>query len=87
MNGLGDVDDEFLSALRDMSENCVVCKRFKPSMPKPAVGSLLDPETAKFNEMVTADLKVRNGKLIFEEITPCYDHHIQSNNVLNAEKE
>ena len=64
LNGLGDVDDEFMSVLKDVSDNCLVCKRFKPSMPKPAVGHLLDPDTAKFNEIVTGDLKVRNGKLI-----------------------
>ena len=33
-------------------------------MPRPAVGNLFDPEKMKFNEIVTIDLKERNGKFI-----------------------
>ena len=47
-----------------MSDECLICKRYKPSIPRPAVGNLLDPEKAKFNEIVTADLKHRDGELI-----------------------
>ena len=58
------VDEEFLVFLKAHSEECLVCKRYKRSLPKPAVGNFIDPEKACFNDVVTADLKHRNGRLI-----------------------
>ena len=37
-------DDEFLNILEKYSNCCSVCKRFKPTLPKPAVGNLFDPD-------------------------------------------
>ena len=41
--------------------NCKICKRYKRTCPKPAVGNLVDPENKMFNELVCIDLKERNG--------------------------
>ena len=50
-------DDEFLNILEKYSNCCSVCKRFKPTLPKPAVGNLFDPDKIKFNQVVSIDLK------------------------------
>ena len=34
-----------------------ICKRYKPTFPKPAVGNLIDPDKMKFNQIVSIDLK------------------------------
>ena len=60
----GEVDKELLGALEKYSSNCIVCRRYKPTIPKPAVGNSCDPEKMKFNQMVSIDLKERNGRLI-----------------------
>ena len=64
LRNLGEVDEEFMGFLKSHSEECHVCKRYKPTIPKPVVGSLLDPEKAIFNELVSADIKFRKGKMI-----------------------
>ena len=40
----GEVHTELLEALEKYSSDCTVCKRYKPTIPKPAVGNLFDPE-------------------------------------------
>ena len=64
LSGLNDPDKEFLNILENYTKNCEVCKRYKPSIPKPAVGNLFTPDKMKFNEVVSIDLKERNGKHI-----------------------
>ena len=61
---LDNPDKEFLNILKEHSEKCLVCKRYKPTIPRPAVGNLFDPDKMKFNEVVSIDLKQRNGKWI-----------------------
>ena len=55
---------KFLHILEKHSNNCIVCKRYKPTIPKPAVGNLFDPDKMKFNQIVSIDLKHKNYKLI-----------------------
>ena len=52
-----EVDDEFLEILQKYSSDCCVCKKYKPTSPKPAVGNLMDPDKMKFNQIVSMDLK------------------------------
>ena len=59
-----DVDEEFLALLKNHIDSCSVCKRFKPSIPRPCVGNLLPPEKMVFNEIVTIDLKQRKSRWI-----------------------
>ena len=51
-----------------------MCKLYKPAVPKPAVGNLFDPEKMEFNQMVSIDLKERNGRLILYmiDVVTCY---------------
>ena len=56
-----EVDTELLEALEKYSSDCTVCKRYKPTISKSAVGNLFDPQKMKFNQMVSIDLKERNG--------------------------
>ena len=46
-----------MNILEKYSNCCFVCKRFKPTLPKPAVGNLFDPDKIKFNQVVSIDLK------------------------------
>ena len=39
-----EVDTELLEVLEKYSSDCIVCKRYKPTIPKPAVGNLFDHE-------------------------------------------
>jgi len=64
LNILDNPDKEFIDILKRHSEKCLVCKRYKPTIPRPAVGNLFDPDKMKFNEVVSIDLKQRNGKWI-----------------------
>ena len=57
-------DTEFLDILEEYSKNCIVCKRYKPTIPKPVVGNLFNPDTMKFIIIVSIDLKQRKDKLI-----------------------
>ena len=50
-------DDEFLNILEKYSNCFSVCKRFKPTPPKPAVGYLFYPDKMKFNQVVSINLK------------------------------
>ena len=59
----GEVDKELLEELEKYSSACIVCKRYKPTVPKPAVGNLFDPEKMIFNQMVSIDLKERNDPI------------------------
>ncbi len=61
---LDEMDEEFLEILKRYTANCDVCKRYKPTIPKPAVGNLMDPDKMKLNELVSLDLKDKNGKYI-----------------------
>ena len=40
------------------------CQLYAPTIPKPAVGNLFDPDKTNFNEIVSLDLKHRNTKMI-----------------------
>ena len=55
---------EFLDILGKYSKNCIVCKRYKPTIPKPVAGNLFNPDTMKFIIIVSIDLKQRKDKLI-----------------------
>ena len=44
----GEIDTELLEALEKYSSDCIVCKRYKPTIPKPAVGNLPRGHTSKF---------------------------------------
>ena len=59
-----EVDHELLSVLEKYCENCDICKRYKPMIPRPAVGNLYDPSKLTFNSIVTVDLKEWIGKYI-----------------------
>ena len=48
----GEADTELLEAVEKYSSDCIVCKRYMLTIPKPAVGNLFDPEKMKFNQMV-----------------------------------
>ena len=70
----GEVDKELLEALEKYSSDCIVCKRYKPTIPKPAAGNLFDPEKIKFNKMISIDMKQRYGRLILyiiDVVTRC----------------
>ena len=54
-------NDEFLRCLKNVSDDCKICKIYKPALPRPIVGRLPDPEKMKFNFVVSLDLKERNG--------------------------
>ena len=43
---------------------CSVCKRFQPTLPKPAVGNLFDPDKMKLNQVGRIDLKKYKNKWI-----------------------
>ena len=43
---------------------CSVCKRFQPTLPKPAVGNLFERDKMKLNQVVTFDLKKYKNKWI-----------------------
>ena len=58
----GEVGKELLEALKKYSSDCIVCKQYKPTIPKPGVGNLFDLERKKFNQMVSIALKERNGR-------------------------
>lgn len=45
-------DKEFLDILQKYSQNCLVCKWYRQTIPRPAVGNLIDPDKMKFNEIV-----------------------------------
>ena len=45
-------DDEFLNILEKYLNCSSVCKRFKPTLPKPAVGYVFDLDKMKFNQVV-----------------------------------
>ena len=51
-----EVDEEFMEILERYSADCHICKRYKPTFPKPAVGNLIDPDKMKFNQIVSIDL-------------------------------
>ena len=60
-----DVDQEFLDILKSISgDNCDICKRFKPTAPRPCVGNLMSIDKMKFNEIVSIDLKFRKEDII-----------------------
>ena len=46
-----------MNILEKFSSCCSVCERFKPTLPKPAVGNLFDPDKIKFNQVLRMDLK------------------------------
>ena len=46
----GEVDTELSEALEKYSSDCIVYKRYMPTIPKPAVGNLFDPEKIKFSQ-------------------------------------
>ena len=64
LKSFDECDAEFLTLLKKCTTECLVCKRYKPTIPRPAVGNLFDPDKMKFNEVVSLDLKYRNGKWI-----------------------
>ena len=52
-------DTEFLDILEEYSENSIVCKRYKPNIPKSVVVNLFNPDKMKFNNIVSIDLEQR----------------------------
>ena len=64
LSSLDECDREFLYHLKAISQECMVCKRYKPTNSRPAVGNLFDPEKLQFNQVVSIDLKERNGRYI-----------------------
>ena len=69
----GQVDKELLEAVEKYSSDCIVCKRYKSTIPKPAVGNLFNHEKMKFNQMAS-NLKERNGRSIlymFDVVIRC----------------
>ena len=62
--GIGDVDEEFIDILKQHIDGCKTCQLYAPTIPKPAVGNLFDPDKMNFNEIVSLDLKHRNTKMI-----------------------
>ena len=67
-------DTEFLDILEEYSKNCIVCKRYKPTIPKPAVENLFNPDKMKFNNIVSIDLKQCKDKLIIYMIDVVTQH-------------
>ena len=59
-----DEDTKFLDILEEYSKNCIVCKRYMPTIPKPAIGNLFNQDKIKCNNIVSIDLKQRKDKLI-----------------------
>ena len=57
-------DDEFLNILEKYLNCSSVCKRFKPTLPKPAVGYVFDLDKMKFNQVVSIDFKQYKNKWI-----------------------
>ena len=57
-------DTEFLDILEEYSKNCIVCKRYKPTIPKPGVRNFFNPDKMKFNSIISIDLKQHKDKLI-----------------------
>ena len=55
---------KFLQNLEKNSNNCTICKRCKPTIPKPTAGNLFEPNKMNFNQIASIDLKHRNSKLI-----------------------
>ena len=55
-------DDEILNILEKYLNCCSVCKRFKPTFPKPSVGNCFDSDKMKFNQVVSSDLKNYKNK-------------------------
>ena len=51
--------------IKQISQNCDICKRFKKPSPRPVVGL---PMASTFQETVALDLKFYNGKIIFHLI-------------------
>ena len=54
--------------IRQVSENCEVCKIYKKAPARPAVGL---PSASEFNEMVAMDLKQYNSKIILHLVDLC----------------
>ena len=52
-------------AVKEVTENCVICKKYKKTPPRPVVGF---PMATKFNECVAMDLKFYDGKIILHMI-------------------
>ena len=42
LRNFGEVDEELLKGLKKHSSDCIVCKQYKPTIPKLAVGNLFD---------------------------------------------
>ena len=57
-------DGETLNIHEKYLNCCSVCKRFQPTLPKPAVGNLFEPDKMKLNQVVTFDLKKYKNKWI-----------------------
>ena len=55
---------KFSQNLEKNSNNCTICKRYKPTIPKPTAGNLFEPNKMNFNQIASIDLKHRNSKLI-----------------------
>ena len=60
-----------MNILEKYSNCCSVCKRFKPTLPKPAVVNLFDPDKIRFNQVVSIDLKQyrKNGFYLIDVVT------------------
>ena len=55
-------DKDVFNILEIYSNSCSVCKRFKPTLPKPAADNLFDPDKMKLNQAVSIDLKQYKSK-------------------------
>ena len=62
--GMGD-DSELIREIREVAENCKICKEYKRPSPRPVVGM---PLASSFNEVVAMDLKMFDGKWILHLI-------------------
>ena len=50
---------KLIECIKKVSENCLICKKFKKNSPKPIVCL---PLASKFNDIIALDLKFWNGK-------------------------
>ena len=58
-------DHELIKKIKDISENCKICKEYKRPSPRPVVGL---PLATKFNELVAMDLKLIDGQWVLHLI-------------------
>ena len=68
INSAGDKwskNSQLKKAVKEVTESCVICKKYKKTPPRPVVGF---PMATKFNECVAMDLKFYDGKIILHMI-------------------